>query len=129
MDFPTSLVHAVEAAPHRRVVTGHMAAIVGKLFPRGEPRRLADDLVAFHYKLAAISVRDDPLAAEQRHRAVRAVVEGDKVNKGMGLVRRQTAAAVVVAELVEMSRQTGKFNGTGHQTHKGEKWPVRKRER
>ena len=97
VNLSAGFIHAVEAAAHLRIFTGHMVAVVGKLFTRGETRGFADDLVAFHHEMTAVGVGDDPLATEQCHRVVGAVVDCDEIDEGVRFVRGQAAAAVVVA--------------------------------
>ena len=107
VDFPAGFINAMETAAHDGIVAGHMVAVVGELFAGGEPRRFTDDLVAFDYQMRAIAMRDDPLASEQGDDPVGTVVDGDEIDEGMRLVRRQAAAAMMIAEFVEPGGQAG----------------------
>ncbi len=121
------LIEPMEAAADDRILAGHMIAVVGKLLPGFEPRGFSHDFVTLHHEVAAVGVGEDPLAPKEGDRAVGAVVDRHKINKGMRFVRREAAAAMMVAELVEPGGQAGEFGRTGHAAHKGEILPGRKR--
>ncbi len=107
MDLVSLLVEAVKTAPGGRIETSHMVTAVGKLFARGQMRSFAHDLVAFDHQLGAIRVKHDPFAAEEGHTPIGAIADGDEIDEGMRLVRRQAHSAVVVAEFVETGGETG----------------------
>lgn len=114
MNLPAEIVHPVEATLGFGIAAGDMVTVVGKLFPGRETRGFAHDFVAFDHEPFAIGMQDDPFAAEQDYGVLRAVGDGDMVDKRVRLVRRQARSAMVIAEFIEGSGQAGQFKGTGH---------------
>ena len=94
-----------------RIEAGDVVAVVGKPLAGREARGLADDFVALDDEARAIGVQHDPLAAEQRDSVVRGVVDRDKIDERVRLVRRQARAAVVIAQFVEARGEAGEFAG------------------
>lgn len=101
MDLFTVLIDSMKTAVRDRVAAGHMIAVIRELFAGREPRGFPDDLVAFDHELAAIRVRDDPLASEQGHGSIGSVLDGDEINEGVRFVGRERRPAVMIGELVE----------------------------
>lgn len=114
MDFAPLVIHSVKTAAHGRICASHMIAVVGKLLARFDPGGFADNFVSLDYEVGAIGVGNDPFAAQQSDRVIGSVADRDKVDKGMRFVSRQAAAAMVVAELVEIGRQARQFGGARH---------------
>lgn len=107
MHATTELVHPVEASHGDAIFAGHMVAVVGKFFTGRDTRGLSDDLVALDDEVAAILVLDDPFAAEEGDGVLGCIANSDKINECVGFVRRQAAAAVVVAQFVEAGGKPG----------------------
>ena len=114
MDLVPMFVDAMKTSMRRRVAAGHMVTVIGKLFARRDSWRFADNLVAFDHQPRAVGVQHDPFAAKQGHRAIGGIVDRDEIHERMGLVRWQTRPAVVIAQLVEGSREAGQFARAGH---------------
>lgn len=110
MNFLTLVIDAVEAPMRARIHAGHVVAIVGKFFARGEIWSLADDTVALDHQPRAVGVYDHPLAAQQPDGAVGRIANRDVIHERMRFVRRQAGATVVIVELVEPGGQTGQFS-------------------
>lgn len=101
MHLIAEFVDAVKTAVSRRIGARHMIAVVGELFARRQLRRFAHDPIAFDHQARAVGVLDDPFPTQQGDGAIGAVPDGDEINKGMRLVRRETGAAMMIAEFVE----------------------------
>jgi len=109
-EFVDPMVTAVGS----RIDGCHVVAIVGKLLAGGEAGGFADDFVGFDHELFAVAMLDDPFAAEQRDNTIGGVANRDEIDEGMRFVRRQSHAAMVVHEFVEMSGQAFEWCGSGH---------------
>ena len=83
------LVDPMKATVSNRITTGHMITVVGELFARRKSWSFANDFVAFDNELASVGVGHHPFSAEQRDRAVRAILDGDEVDERMWLIRRE----------------------------------------
>jgi hypothetical protein len=115
MDLPAGFIDPVEAATRSGIAAGYMVAIVGKMFTGGETGGLADDLIALNHEAGAVGVFDDPFAAEQRDRVFGGVLDRNKVDESVRLVRGQTHSAVMVSEFVEPGLEAGQRMGAaGH---------------
>ena len=114
MHHPTEIIDAVKTALRAGRFGGDVVAVVGKLFARGQAWGFTDNFVALNDQLAAVGVGDDPFATQQGNGVLGAVMNGNKINKGVRLVGRQALASVVVNELVEAGGQAGKCKGGGH---------------
>lgn len=112
MNLCALFIDSVEAPLRHRIASGHVIAVVGKLFARREPRCFADNLVAFDDELGAIGVSDDPFATEQSHCPIRAIVDRDEVHKRVRLVGRKRWPAMMVGEFVETGDEPGNCAGT-----------------
>ena len=114
MDLVAAFCDAVKAPQRGGVFAGDVVTVVGERFTRCQARSFADDFVAFDHHAMAVRMFDHPLATQQRDRLVRAVVDGDEVDKRVGLVRGQTATPMMVDQLVEAGTEPGKENGGSH---------------
>ena len=94
-------VDPVETPVRAGVAAGHVVAVVGKLLAWREARRFTDNLVAFDDQPGAVGMHHHPFAAEESHRLVGGIPNGDEVDERMRLIRRQAGAPVVVAEFVQ----------------------------
>jgi len=103
------LIHPVKTPRDARVAPRHMIAVVRKLLAGAEPGALAHNLVAFNDHAGAVDLQQDPFAAEQGDHSVRSVVNRDKVNKRMRLIRRKSHSAMMVVEFIEPGREAGQF--------------------
>ena len=83
------LINPMEASVGHGVATGDVIAVIGKLFARRKTGSFANNLITFDHELAAICVRDHPLASEQGDRAFRTVFDSDEINERVWLVRRE----------------------------------------
>ena len=101
MDLFTVFIDSMKTAVSDRVAASDMVAVIRELFAGREPRRFADDLVAFDHELAAIGVRDHPLASEQGHGSIGSVFDRDEIDERMWFVGGERRPAVVIGELVE----------------------------
>ena len=101
MHFIAQLIDPMKTAVRGGIGARDVVAVVGKLFSRSQLWRFAHDAVAFDHQARAVGVLDDPFPTQQGDGAVGAVPDGNEINEGMRLVRRETRAAVMVAEFVE----------------------------
>jgi hypothetical protein len=101
VDAITVFIDAMKASMCRGVGASHMIAVVRELFTRREPWRFANDFVTFDDEPRAVGMEDDPLPSQQRHTAVRRIVNRDEIDERVRLVRRKAGPAVVIAQLVE----------------------------
>jgi hypothetical protein len=101
VDFLPMLVDAMKAPMRDGITTGYVIAIVRKLLAGTESGRLANNFISLDHKLAPVSVRNDPLASEQSHRAVRAILDGDEVDERVRFVCRQRWPSMMVGEFVK----------------------------
>src|SRR3954469_7407495 len=69
-DPPSVIVKAMEATVGPGVAGADVVTVVGKLFARRQPRGFTHNFVAFDHEMLPVAMLDDPLAAQQRHRAV-----------------------------------------------------------
>ena len=89
MNLLPVLINPMEASVGHGVATGDVIAVIGKLFAGRKTGSFANNLITLDYKLAAIRVRDHPLASQQRDGAFRTVFDGDEINERVWLVRRE----------------------------------------
>lgn len=83
------LVDPMETSVGDRVATGDVIAVIGKLFPGRKTGRFANNFITLNHELAAIRVRDHPLASEQRDGAFGTVFDRNEINERVWLVRRE----------------------------------------
>lgn len=103
MYFVSEFIDPVKTAKRPCVHPRDVVAVIGKLLARAETRRFTDDFVALNYELTSVPVLQHPFASQQRDHAIRPIADGDEIDERMRFVLRQTFAAVMVHELVEMS--------------------------
>jgi hypothetical protein len=101
VNFLSMLIDAMKASMRHGITTGYVIAIVRKLLARTEPGRLADNLIAFDHKLAAVSVRNDPLATKESHGAVRSILDRDEVDERVRFICRQRRPSVMVGKFIK----------------------------
>ena len=89
MNLLPVLINPMEASVGHGVATGDVIAVIGKLFARRKTGSFANNLITLDHKLAAIRVRDHPLACVQGVRAFRTVLDGDVINERVWLVGRE----------------------------------------
>lgn len=114
MDPGPGFIGAVKTSHHLGVRSGHMVAVVGERFARGEAGNLPHDFVALDHLTLAIRLFHHPLAPSQFDRAVGTVFDGDEINKRVRFVPGQTRPTSMINETVEASLQAGKFRGNCH---------------
>ena len=107
-------VDAMETAVSRRVAAGDVVTVVRKLLAGSDPRCFSNDLVAFNDQTRAIRVNHYPFTSEQRHRPIGRVMNCNEINERVGLVGRQTRAAVMITQLVQGSREARQFARARH---------------
>lgn len=104
----------MEAAHDPRIAAGHVITVVGKRLARAESGRFANNLVALDHQALAVGLLHHPLPTAQFDRAVRAIVNSDKIDEGVRLVGRQAGTAMMVDQAIQASHQARKFNRSRH---------------
>jgi len=104
MNFLAKFIHSMEATERTGVDSRHMVAIVGKVFSWRDSWRFAHDFFSLDHELAPIGVLDYPVTSEQGNDAIGSILNGDKINECVRLIRRQAFTPVMVHEFVELSR-------------------------
>ena len=75
-----------KCTPSDAVGGGDVVAVVRKGFARQEGGKFSDDPLSLDDNTSVLSVGDNPLAALERNGFVRVVLDGDKVDEGIGAV-------------------------------------------
>lgn len=117
-------IASVKTADRPGVGPGHVITIVRKLLTWLEAGCFAHDLVAFHHETCAIGMMNDPLATEERDRAVGFVANRDEINKGVRFVLRQALSTIMVVELIQSGGEPGQGDGigAGHNSTRNRRW-------
>ena len=106
MDVAPGFVDAVKRPVHGRAATGDVIAVVREMLAGREARRFAHNLVPLDDQLAAVLMANDPLATEQRDCPVGIVADRDEIDERVRLALRQTVAALVVNQSVQLGGET-----------------------
>lgn len=101
MDTVPMFVHPVKAAVSAGIAARHMVTVIRELLAGDEARCLTDDFVPLNHQARPVAVQHNPFSAQQCHRPIGRVVNGDEIDERVRFVRRQTRPAVVVAQLVQ----------------------------
>ena len=80
-----------------------MVAVVGKMFAGHEGGGLADDFVPLDHRPGPVRMFDHPLPAEQGNRALRAIVNGQIIDKRVGAIGGEVITAVAINELIQVN--------------------------
>lgn len=78
-----------------------MGAMIAKALTRNKFRGLSHHAVAFQNQNGTVVVRNHPLSMADSHHHIAVVVDGNKVDKAMGFVRRRVIRIELVNQAVQ----------------------------
>ena len=114
MDLLPIFIDSVKATDGPGINARNVVTIVGKVFSWRDSRRFTNDFFPFNHELATVGVLDHPFATKEGHDPVGTVLNGDKINERVRLIRWQTFSPVMIDEFVELSRKARNFGRGGH---------------
>ena len=108
VDLLTLFIDAVKTSVRDGFTTRDVVAVIGKLFARSESRSFANDLISFDHELAAVGMRHDPFASEERYGLIRSVLDGNEIDERVRLVGRKRRPTMMVHEFIKSGGKTRK---------------------